>query len=447
MCATNMQWALYGSILFECIALGHRTALFCYMPLQSYGALVSILSIMHLANHIADFGATNSIPPLLPYFSKDKQSFRTMMLTHTIMPHFPVATAISIATIVYFAITLPGQYTIVHPAILAVLIMSEIIGSFLRQFLYTIQDTKTAVSISLGLFCTRVFCLWVLLFGYSIPLTPQLILYSHLISAAVSIALKIWRMGIFYQKLPDDDASAETLSGYFFLSIKIPNYLLRLSRNLFNSNFLTPFFAAHFGLGTAGVFYFASKLSHFLVAVIKITIGYTGNGLLAASKKHSLEHTKKVFALLSGKLVGISLPLVALFIMGSPFIATYWYGQMVCQKVVILGALFLMLSIMEGFFILYECFYIIEHAASQLFIIKITELAVFYGLIQLAQATGPATILCGIISIRLTTLAIVTGLAYRQWKIAPAMMQYMRYIPHCAGLVGICILGTYFLMH
>ena len=418
--SNTMQWALYGSSLFELVTLIHRIAIFNYMPLQSYGALVSTLSLIHLAHHIADCGATNSIPPLLPYFVHSKNLFKTMILKHTIIPHLPIVIGVSVLSVAYASIMLPHSLPL-HPILLATLILLESISSFLRQFLYTIQDTKAVVSIDLSLSCMRIILLWSFLFGYGIVLTPCFILSSHLICTVAGAMLKAWRVSLFYRTLPNNDNPLVIRWSYVLCTIKLPNYLLRLSRNLFTTNFLTPLFAIRFGLGTAGIFYFASKLAHFFIAVIKITIGYTGNGLLAASKAQSQEQTKKVFAMLCNKLIRISLPLVALFIISSPLIATYWYEQTACQKIVVLCALFLLLSISECFFILYECFYIIQHAASQLFGIKIAELAFLYGFIQLSAVTSPDLMLCGIICVRITTLMIIAGLAHHLWKIAPTM--------------------------
>jgi hypothetical protein len=73
------------------------------------------------------------------------------------------------------------------------------------------------------------------------------------------------------------------------------NYLLRLSRNIFAVHFLTPLFAFQFGLKTAGLFFFASKLAKIVSAVVKLSIGYSGNGLLARVKNQDLETKCAVF--------------------------------------------------------------------------------------------------------------------------------------------------------
>lgn len=414
---TTMQWALYGSIIFEGIALAHRIALFSTMTLQSYGALVSILSIIHFANHIADLGATNSLPALFPYFTKNKDHFKAMIFSHTIIPHLPIVLVISIASLMYIHHTFSDQYAIVCPMLFASLIATESIAAFLRQFLYTIQDVKAVVILDLSMFCIRIGSLWALFCAFNIALTPTLILHSHLISTMLYICLTSWRLKIFYDTLPMTLSPSIIPSQRFLLSTKISNYALRLSRNIFTANFLTPLFALHFGLSTAGIFYFASKLAHFFVSIVKITIGYTGNGLLAASKEQSFEQCKKVFEMLARRLLRMSTPVFVFFIVAGPVIGTYWYGEVVSQKIFILSTLFLIIATSECFFILYECFYIIQHAASHLFVIKIAEVGILYLLVSIVEPTSATTMLCGIICIRLSTLSMIMVNAYRRWQI------------------------------
>ncbi len=455
----NMQWGLYGSMLFEGIVLVHRVMIFSTLSLQAYGIVVSMLSLIHLGAHIADWGATNSVPPLLPYFTRSKQHFKSMMLYHTLALHLPIVLLTTAIMAMWLQahpalIDMPGAL-----AIFAFLVCIESARNFVRQFLYTVQRTQLVVTIELSLLFGRIVVLWGAYLVLQQPLTPFFILASHVVEMLLCMLLFAGVLRGVYRGLPDYAAQFSGLCSYpsrhsaeglvpqderiqhpahpeeratsvasvskgnfqYFARIKFFNYILRLSRNLFTSNFLTPLFALHFGLATAGIFYFASKLASALLSVVKITIGYAGNGLLAAAKKTSDSQLRVVFARLSRKLFLISVPLVAVFIVLAPLVSHFWYAQQLSYQIFMLCTLFLLLSIAECSFILYECFYIIQHAAQQLFVMKLVELAIFYGFMYFFKTTSPYVLLMGVVMVRLLTLAAVVYHAYCYWHVAPAI--------------------------
>ena len=81
--------------------------------------------------------------------------------------------------------------------------------------------------------------------------------------------------------------------------------------------------------------------------------------------------------------------------------------------------LFLLISLTELFFILYEQFYIIEEAVSKLFFFKLLELAMLYGVIKSPLAISPILILLGLIVVRFVSFLIIASNAFYTWKIKP----------------------------
>lgn len=404
----NMSWALWGSIAYELLLLVHRSMLFSSMSFSSYGIVVSFLSLVHLISHVADWGATNSIPPLLPYFTYSKRSFNIMLKKYTLVVHMPILIVVTVGALYYFSthasvMSMPGKV-----GFLGFLVITESARNFLRQFLYTVQATQQVVSIELGLLIVRIAVLWGVYFFGHYTLSPLILLYSHVIEMLVCNVLFAALMHKMYKKLPNDNDSI--FPPQFFVTsvrIKFFNYLLRLSRNLFSSNFLTPLLAVHCGLATAGVFYFASKLAHALLSVVKVTIGYSGNGLLAVAKKQSAQTIDRTFYRLNKKILWISAPLMSSFLVTAPLMTSVWYRQELHYHLFMISTLFLLMNIIECFFILYECLFILHHAAGQLFCMKIVELMVFYVAISYWKATSPYLLLISTILLRSMTLTIV----------------------------------------
>lgn len=409
----NMRWGLYGSMLFEGIMLVHRIMLFCTMSLPAYGVVVSMLSLIHLGAHLADWGATNSIPPLLSYFTRSKQHFKIMMLYYTLAPHLPLllfTTGIMLFFLRTHAMIIAMPYKL---TIFVFLVSIESVRNFVRQFLYTVPETKAVVSIELSLLVGRIVALWGAYGLFHQPLTPFFILFSHVIEMLVCMLLFVGLLYRVYRTLPHDETFFYSDKMLNLCWIKFFNYILRLSRNLFTANFLTPLLAVQCGLATAGVFYLASKLAHALLSVVKITIGYTGNGLLAAAKKRQPDDAvPMVFMMLSRKLFCISVPLIAIFVVLAPIVSHFFYAEQLSYQIFMLCFLFLLMSVVESAFILYECLYILHHAAAKLFLIKMVELAFYYCFMYVFIATSPYLLLMSTVVLRAIMLAIVVWRAY-----------------------------------
>jgi len=449
----NLSWALWGSTFYEIILTGHRIAIFSLLPKESYGFLVTLLAIIHLGTHIGDFGAANSIPPLLHHFTRSKRHFIVMLWRYTVLPHVPLLFMTTGAVLLYTSSTSQTLGWEKIPWTVGFLIIVETIEAFMRQFLYYIQYVRETVIIETGELVARLGIIWALFFCFSYPITHELILYSHLIEAGSICILFIFLLRKFYASLPDhtpdhtpdltpdynhanntlaitDRTRNESLDPLYFtnkinacdfnfVQQKIPNYLLRLSRNIFTTSFLTPLFAIQYGLSSAGIFYFASKLSKSALAAVKITIGYTGTGLLAQAKHASLEIKQSIFSVLSRKLTLITLPMLMLFIPAATLYTSWWQKETVSITIVSLSFLFFVLSVTEFFFILYESYFIVEEASVHLFSTKIGELGILWIIIHSPVNDNPQTMLVSIIILRVTTLLYIACAAYKNWQIVP----------------------------
>jgi hypothetical protein len=430
---SNFRWALLGSTLYEIIAMAHRTVIFGKLDLASYGLLVSILSITSIASHIGDFGASNSLSPFLHVFLASKRNFKKMLLHFTLPIHIPLM-LISTAFVMFFWCSkLPALQIPEYFWILTTLIIIEIPQAFMRQFLYATQHTRTTVITETTLLLTRITTLWSLNLLFNYPLTLKLILYSHLASAALCALIFFIALVKLHNTLQNSPLSIPNSLGPTLAYNRFFSYTLRLSRNLFTSTTLTPIFALIFDLKTAGIFYFAGKLVKVVQSVVRIAIGYSGNGLLARVKNHALQAKQAAFQALSENLMRILLPVFICFALNSKSIGRFGYAHECSHEIFTLTLLFLIINFFDCVVLLYEQFYIMEEKSDRFFILKITEMCILYGIIMLQKHTSAELFLTSLIVTKIVSFLVVGLDAYKQWRILPTFTTNYQYVGGCVA--------------
>jgi hypothetical protein len=226
----------------------------------------------------------------------------------------------------------------------------------------------------------------------------------------------------YYKQLPVGQDGVSGLPANLWrrlIATRLFNYLLRVGRNIFTGNFLTPLFAVKCGLAAAGLFYFASIVVSALQAVVKAIVGYSGNALLATVKNQGQQVKHEAFDVLCQKFVLVVFPIIALCGLNFKSIIRLSHGGTITTYTLSILLLYLIISFMDFFFMLYEQFYIIEEAADRLFFFKVLEFALFYGLISSSFVSSPIFTLLGLVGIRSMSLVIITADAYYRWRIMP----------------------------
>ncbi len=441
--APHFNAAVAGSLTYELLVIAHSSAILSIFGLETYGLLGSLLGIIHIGIHLADMGMTNSVTPFLELFLQSKQNWRFLLIQRTLLPHLPCVMLTSLAVLTFFLhTTLLKNIECMLLIIILILIILETFQSFMRQLLYALFKTKAVIATEIGILIIRLGVIWELHFLTQHHVTLSLIMWSHL--ASVLICLAIFSMLLFstYKKLADTNLDIPAYFGWRLVHNRAYNYLLRLSRNIFTVHFLTPLFAFQFGLKTAGLFFFASKLAKVVSAVVKLSIGYSGNGLLARVKNHDLIIKRTVFTQLSSKLLSIVVPACALFFPLCVGALHSGYVQSTTADIFVLCLLFLMLTFFEFFFMLYEQWYILEEAAQHLCMIKLIELATLFVLLKYISLP-PTEFLVTLILIRALHFGFIAIHAYRMWGIR---LVYQFNLKPCTWYVAIVCLCWYFLL-
>jgi hypothetical protein len=437
---SGFKWNLFGSISYESIKALHCFLLLNNLQPHVYGFLGSLFATVYLATYIADFGATNSIPPFSGLFTRSQSNLKQFLLKYSLLPHIPIV----LAAATVFTFLWSKRLTIVDapPYLFIVpgLIIFETMRSFLRQFLHTTFQSRITVIVEVALMIGYFAAIWGphWLFGY--PLTLNLIFLPHLLDSILAVSILIFLVIRYRQTLPTTPLDLPTKIGKRLTTTKTFNYLLRVSRNMFTSNFLTPLFASKFGLQSAGMFYFASTLANTTQSIVKAVISYSGGALLANLKDAPQQEKKEAFRLISEKLMHVVAPVIIFLTINHQAVIRLGYSQNITGKTLSLGLLFLIISFTEFFFILYEQFYIIEEASNKLFIFKILEISIFYGLIAFNHNLSLVSTLISVIIIRFMSLSIIAINAFYLWRIMPNFKTNLKYLALCFAASLLCLL-------
>ncbi len=413
--ATSFRWTLSGSFVYEACKVSHCILLMQCMPTALYGTMGSIFSIIYLVTYIADLGATNSLPPFIHVMNKSQSNFKTFLIKYSLLPHAPLIIGCAgIAT--YIAATkftdLPFLWLI--PSIICL----ETVRTFLRMLLHTTFLTKYVVSIEIAILFAYLIMTWVPVVVFGCPVTLNTVFIPHLIDSMLCVAAFVVLVITHQRSLPKAPCTIKNPLPIRLLKMRLFNYMLRVTRNMFTSNFLTPLFAWRFGLVSAGTFYIASIIVNALQSVIKSTVWYPGNALLANVKEESQAVKMEAFTSINNKLISMLAPIIIIIGLNIDSIIKISRLPNITNESIALALLFLFVSFAEFFFLLYEQLYIMEEAASKLFLFKLTELLTLYILVQHNIVTSPVTTLVALIIVRSVSFAVIAANAWSTWQVS-----------------------------
>lgn len=451
-------WALGGSITYEALKLVHLFFLFRLLEPSLYGTMGTILGSIYFTMYVADAGVANSLLPFLHLCLKSRQHCKRFLLRYCLLPHFPFIVLCS--TVLIFVIsarvnlsTLP----FVGFFIFGITIL-ETMRTFARMFLYATFQARLTVTVEVSFFAFYVLALWIPYIVSSHLITLPYMFAIHALDSLLVSCFFFYLLRQFYYTLPEmpsayladsqalilrNEPSKASVSMDLFpatlprrlVITRFFNYVLRLSRSFFSSNFLTPLFAVRFGLQSAGIFYFASMVASALYSVVKTSVGYSGSALLAHVKESSLAAKKLVFNELFNKLLYLVIPMATFIIINYHLIVQQNAQHSIAKTTVAFCLLFFFIQFTEFFFMIYEQFYILEEASGKLFLFKAFEMVMFFGFIVTANVASPLITLFGLVMLRLISLFIIAMNAFYLWRIYPVITIRRWHVFYYAGWV------------
>jgi hypothetical protein len=428
---SGFRWTLAGSIVFEILKTSHNLLLLHMLP-ALYGFIGSSFAIFYFVARIADFGATNSLSPFYRLFTQNKHSFRNKFLKLYLLPTLAPLTLLTVGAIWFYSKNFPTAPRILALVLIPALIISETIRMFLRQFLHLAFKNRTVISIEFSTFSVYLLVLWLPVLATGTPPVLNAVFMFFLAESIIANTIFIATAKRLYRSIPDETPTDETSAAgdraatgkmqqalwRKTFKVRVYNFFLRVSRDIFTMNVLTPLFAIRFGLKQAGLFYMAGTLATSLQSIVKATIGYSGGALLANLKNQSLGVQANAFRLLSKKLIYVILPIICIIAANHKAIIKLSQTHSTTSIVAAFSLIYFFITFTEFFFILYEQFYILQEASRKLFMLKAFEFLMFYSMVSTLHGTSPIPILFGVIVIRIISLMIVGINGYYEWKIA-----------------------------
>ena len=437
----SFKWNLWGSIIFEGLKMAHNILLLRLVAPSLYGLIGSIFAITYLAVRLADFGATNTIAPYFHLLKKTTAGFKKLILKGFLCPVL-ITMLISMTGALlfcYYKITI--QSSLLVFIVIPLLVLLETLRMFFRQFLHISFQSKAIIITELSLFFGYLAMVWIPIFVLGIKPSLNIIFIPYLIDSLLALIIFFFLMRKFYKTLPvtQDHQLPQTIWSKLPKTM-ILNYFLRIGKNMFTSNLLTPLFALQFGLKQAGIFYFASVLATSIQAIVKTVLSYSGNALFAHVKTQENKDKQAAFNLVGNKLIVVLLPIALLLALNYKKILAFGSIQSMTTSILTLSSLYLIITFTEFFFSLYEQFYILEEAVLPVVLLRLLEFLAFYGVITWYSYTSPALILTGIILVRFVSFFVMAAIAYSLWRIKPTFKLSFRYIVGCLGISLVCML-------
>jgi len=426
--SSSFRWSISGSFYYETLKMLHQIFLLKVMEASSYGHVGSIFSIIYLTIYLSEFGLRNSLPPFLNIFTQSKQNFKDLFIKFYVLPQVVVVISVAfIATFFYSKSFLNNRYS-PFMLLIPLTIIFESIRMLFRRFFHNVFISKATVIVETVLITFYVSVVWVPHLFFGLPMTTNLVFIPYLIDSFLGLAIFTFMSVKYYKTLPEQEKIFPSNLWKRILKTRFFNYTIHVSQNFFTGNFLTPFFAMQFGLKSAGIFHLANHLAESIKAIMKVTILYSGGALFAKLKDRSLKIKQQAFKLLGEKLNIVVYPIIIFLIINYKTILKLNRTANIPQSTLSLSFLFLLITLMEYFFLMYDQFYVVEEQAGKLFVFKLLEFALFYGFIIANNLASPLTTLVGIIFVRTLSFVIISINAFAKWRIKPSFRIDYRFL-------------------
>jgi hypothetical protein len=435
----SFRWTLVGSIVYESIKTIHYALLFYLMDTSLYGIIGSLFAGIYLTAKIADFGNSYTISPFYRSMTASKSSLRQILLKSYFLPQLPILVAATIISSVLYSKNLLQYHQSFYFFIFPTIIVLETARSFLRYFLHTAFKSKNVVRLEVALFAVYVFSIWLPYLCFNIPLSANLILIPHIFDSTIAVAVFSWMILRLYSRLEDQPTSPPQPNlKSRILKARSFNFFLRISRDLFTSHFLTPFFATMFGFKQAGIFFFVGTVVTSIQSIVKAVISYPGGALLASLKNCCAESKREAFQTLSSKLMYVIFPIAAIFIINYKSVICFKNLNSITDTTVVFLLLYSIIMLIEFFFILYEQFFILEEATVQIFAMRVFEFLLLYVALTTNAVASPSVVLSSLIVIKIISIITISITAFYRWKIFPRFRVRSSYAMFWIAVSVIC---------
>jgi hypothetical protein len=408
----SARWNTFESICYKAILTIHQTCLFYFATKLIYGLSSFIFAIIYLITELINLGLDKSIAQFSQNYFHNKNFFKRYFVTQMAIQ----------ATILLFFGMLALKYhlldLLLRPAkqpclanmqiyLIIVIVICESIRKTLRLISQLLFLNKPAALLELSLIS-----IYTGLFWMSAWLGQQINLYTIYIPLLIQSLIGITGLLILISPQIKKNLASHPTSEHSDISYakiyyyRLQNYLYQLSEMLFTSNFLIYFFTTIIGVINIGQVKLANYFAVFIKALLEKSFGLVSLAIFAKNK-HLISTQKVLFNFVQSQLNLILSFLITIFSLLS-LIAGYANNNNY------LALLFLVFTLVNNFFIVYEQLYLIYNRISVLFLLNLACLASFIVVYlmfpDLFAANQAAYLLMILASLRIISLIITRSL-------------------------------------
>lgn len=393
--------------------------------------MATLFALIYLTITVTNFGLDLSIAPFFSQITACKTNFKRYFLRQLLVQIGIYLISAGIAIFI-LSILIPFKQIVsldwLLLFIIASLIITEGIKKIARIILQIAFFTSITALVEIFYIISYIICFWsYYTFKQTISLYtiffPMLILSC---SATIFLALTIYR---FYCTLPSKAASNNiALSWKQIGKNRVVNYGYQITKLIFTSNFLIPFFAFSFGLSMAALLELVVAFTQFITVIIQKVFGITGQALLSQMKHKDLKEKQHAFALVSNILYPLLYTIIiGAFITYKPLCAYTLPSQVHNSSLTAL--LFFLLLFCENFIILYEKWFIVEEKTVYLIALNGSLAILFYVIPRMLQTTSISALLTLLIILRLVSYSVLGIISSYKWQLTvPLKHHYVRYV-------------------
>ncbi len=416
-------WNFWGSLFYESLRIANNIILAVLLSPRDFGILGSLFAITYFVVRVSDAGASGSLIPFFRYVEDSSASFKRFFVHRLFLPL--IFTALVGASITWFFYTLlrPGllAYGLHYTLLMALLITSETIRSFLRQFLHAAGLSKEALLADHTTFLFYLVISWTVLAYVPVLRSPLFIFFFFLIDALIGLSWFLFLTARYAKALPLPQRAAPTVpESRDFLRVRLLSWAMRILKEVFSSNALTPLFAATVGLREAGLFYLAATTATALHSIMRSVVGYAGVHFLMRARKTAIS-VNEAFSIVSRKVNIIILGLIFFITFAHRDILSLTQTAAAYSLVTAFFIIYFVIVMIEFTLLLYEQHYCIEKVGEKILQWRAFEFLLGYAAVYyLARITPVPSLIC-ILTAKTITLVAVGLHGYRRWLIKPSL--------------------------
>ncbi len=431
------RWNLFGSVFYETLRIGHNTVLALLFTPEIFGLVGSLFASTFLVVRLSDVGATNALLPFFGFLEQSRKSFNAFFLKKLFLPIF-ITAPIGAGAASIFLHSTHHQALASCAVILPLLMLSETLRAFLRQFLHLAGQSKYTVLFDQGTFVGYILISWPALYFYPGLRTPVFVFSLFLVDSLIAVASFFILTRRVANRLPEDAPLVieEPTPKAFYLA-RLYAWLMRACKELFSSNALTPLFAATVGLKQAGLFYFAATLAMALQAIMRSVIGYAGASFFISARKAGMG-AAQAFSHISQKLSSLLLVLTIFFVASYHDIIKLTHATAATSQLTIFFVLYFAIVVVEFTLFLYEQQYQFEQAGAKALQWRLLELLLVYITSRGFISFSPVSTLACILVAKVGTMVALALSGYKHWGIRPSLHMPVRQAVLLGG-VGLCL--------